>query len=82
MKKLVPARELPAGSRYTAIGQFNMDVEFFVASPAGTPRHTLRYGGFNNSRVPEYQDLLHLQQPGDGAYYVAIFPRPLPGTKP
>ncbi|MGD0092136.1 MAG: hypothetical protein ABSE73_19655, partial [Planctomycetota bacterium] len=74
--KLLPARELPAGNRYTAIGQFEMDVEFFVASPAGTPRHTLRYGGPDNSRVPEYEDLLHLQQPGDGAYYVAIFPRP------
>lgn len=73
---LLPARELPAGSRYTAIGQLNMDVEFFVASPAATPRHTLRYGGLDNNRVPEYQDLLHLQQPGDGAYYVAIFPRP------
>lgn len=74
--QLMPARELPAGDRYTAIGQFDMDVEYFVASPANTPRHTLRYGGNDNSRVPEYQDLLHLQQPGDGAYYVAIFPRP------
>jgi hypothetical protein len=74
--KLLPARELPAGPRYTAIGQFDMDVEFFIASPADTPRHTLRYGGPDNSRVPEYQDLLHLQQPGDGAYYLAVFPRP------
>jgi hypothetical protein len=81
--KLLPARELPAGRRYTAIGQFDMDVEFFIAAPiasdghpADTPRHTLRYGGPDNSRVPEYQDLLHLQQPGDGAYYLAIFPRP------
>ncbi len=75
-EKLLPARELPAGDRYTAVGQFDMDVEYFVASPANTPRHTLRYGGNDNSRVPEYQDLLHLQQPGDGSYYVAIFPRP------
>ena len=74
--KLLPARELPAGARYTAIGQFDMDVEYFVASPADTPRHTLRYGGPDNNRVPEHQDLLHLQQPGDGAYYLAIFPRP------
>ena len=28
------------------------------------------------NRIPEYQDLLHLQLPGDGAYYVALFPRP------
>ena len=74
--KLLPARELPAGNRYTAIGQFDMDIEFFIASPAGTPRHTLRYGGPDNSRVPEYEDLLHLQQPGDSAYYLAVFPRP------
>ena len=25
--------------------------------------------------IPEYQDLLHLQMPGDGVYYVAFFPR-------
>ncbi len=73
---LMPARELPAGDRYTAVGQFDMDVEYFVANPAATPRHTLRYGGSDYRNVPEYQDLLHLQQPGDGAYYVAIFPRP------
>jgi hypothetical protein len=24
---------------------------------------------------PEYQDLLHLQMPGDGAYFVAFYPR-------
>ncbi len=53
-----------------------MDVEYFIASPANTPRHTLRYGGPDNSRVPEYEDLLHLQLPGDGTYYVAMFPRP------
>ncbi len=74
-KKMLPARKLPPGSRYTAVGQRGMDLEYFVASPAGTPRHTLRYGGAR-VRVPEYQDLLHLQQPGDGAYYLALFPRP------
>jgi hypothetical protein len=73
-----PARELPAGSRYTALGQYGVDVEYLVAAPADTPRHTLRYGGPNggNAQIPEYQDLLHLQRPGDGAYYVALFPRP------
>jgi hypothetical protein len=75
-----PARALPAGDRYTAAGWFGVDAEFFVASPAGTPRHTLRYGGVTQKRE-EYMDLLHLQQPGDGAYYVAVFPRPR-GEKP
>lgn len=73
----LPARELPAGDRYTALGQFDMDVEYFVASPAATPRHTLRYGGmWAGNRVPEWQDLLHLQQPGDGVYYIVVYPRP------
>ncbi len=72
-----PARELPPGNRYTAVGQFGMDVEYFIASPADTPRHTLRWGGtWAGNRVPEYQDLLHLQMPGDGAYVVVLFPRP------
>jgi hypothetical protein len=69
------ARRLPQHQRYTAIGQFGMDVEYFVANPVHTPRHTLRYGG-EFRRVPEYQDLLHLQLSDDGAYYVAIYPRP------
>ena len=79
-----PVRDLPAGSRYTALGQFDVDVEYFVASPADTPRHTLRYGGPNggNANIPEYQDLLHLQLPGDGAYYVALFPHPCPVAAP
>ena len=73
-----PVRELPMSNRYTALGQFDVDVEYFIARPAATPRHTLRFGGPNgsNARIPEWQDLLHLQMPGDGAYYVAIFPRP------
>jgi hypothetical protein len=56
-------------------------VEYYIASPVDTPRHTLRWGTefvFENSNKlpkPEYQDLLHLQQPGDGVYYVAFFPR-------
>ena len=73
----LPARALPPGDRYTALGQFGMDVEYFVVSPAKTPRHTLRYGGmWAGNRIPEYQDLLHLQLPGDGAYCVAVYPRP------
>ncbi|MHB9025505.1 MAG: hypothetical protein ACYC7E_15270 [Armatimonadota bacterium] len=76
-----PARELPAGDRYTAIGQCGVDIEYFIASPVGTPRSTLRYGGMAQQSVPEYQDLLHLQSPGDGAYYVVLFPR-LSGETP
>jgi hypothetical protein len=70
----VPARKLPRSDRYTALGQFGVDLEFFVAAPAASPRHTLRYGGELYGR-PEYQDLLHLQLSGDGAYYVALLPR-------
>jgi len=67
------------GDRFTALGQFGMDLEYYVASPAGTPRHTLRYGLKPSAAdVPaffEYQDLLQLTLPGDGSYYVAMFPR-------
>ena len=67
------------GDRFTAVGQFGMDLEYYVASPAGTPRHTLRYGltpsAADVPRFSEYQDLLQLTLPGDGSYYVALFPR-------
>ena len=76
---ICPARELH-GDRFTAIGQLGVDVEYYIASPLGTPRHTLRWGTdlynwANKLKVPEYQDLLHLQMPGDGAYFVAFYPR-------
>ncbi|MHB9023895.1 MAG: hypothetical protein ACYC7E_06915 [Armatimonadota bacterium] len=78
--EILPARELK-GDRFTAIGQLGVDVEYYIASPTNTPRHTLRWGTdmitstTNKLAVPEYQDLLHLQMPGDGVYYVAFFPR-------
>lgn len=76
--KILPARAL-TGDRFTAIGQFGVDVEYFIASPTDTPRHTLRWGNkYTYSPVngfEEYHDLLHLQLPGDGAYFVAFFPR-------
>lgn len=77
--KILPAREL-TGDRFTAIGQLGVDVEYYIASPSDTPRHTLRWGTdmfdwANRLAEPEYQDLLHLQMPGDGAYFVAFFPR-------
>ncbi|MHB9023900.1 MAG: hypothetical protein ACYC7E_06940 [Armatimonadota bacterium] len=78
--KILPARELK-GDRFTVLGQLGVDVEYYIASPSDTPRHTLRWGTefvFQNSnklQQPEYQDLLHLQLPGDGTYFVAFFPR-------
>jgi hypothetical protein len=62
------------GDRFTAIGQHGVDLEFFVAGPSNTPRHTLRCGEKYGGQTVQ-QDLLHLQSPGDGAYYVALFPR-------
>lgn len=72
-EKVLPARELPASNRYTAIGQFGVDVDYYIAGPTDSPRSTVRFGG-KYANVPEYQDSLHLQQAGDGAYFVAIFP--------
>ncbi len=77
--KILPARELK-GDRFTAIGQFDVDVEYYVASPSGTPRHTLRWVNYmwdpgTKLKDPEPQDLLHLQMPGEGAYFVAFYPR-------
>jgi len=76
--RIVEPRELK-GDRFTAVGQFGVDVEYYIASPADTPRHTLRWGTtYNYSPIggfTEYQDMLHLQMAGDGAYFVALFPR-------
>jgi len=83
--KITPLREL-RGNRFTALGQFELDLDYYVASPLDTPRYTLRYGttgsayaigGFN-----EFQDLLHLQLPDDGSYFVAMFPRPRAESPP
>ena len=78
--KTTDPRQLPRSDRYTAAGQFDVDVEFYIAEPTDTPRHTLRFGvpihvypdltGFQ-----EFQDLLHLQRPDDGAYFIVIYPR-------
>jgi len=74
------ARKL-TGDRFTAAGDFAMDIEYYVAAPADgkdTPRHTLRWGdaySYPINGFREYMDLLHLQLPTDGHYFVAIFPR-------
>lgn len=66
-----------AGDRFTALGQWGVDLDYYIAAPRDTPRHTLRWG--TRYHIPmqhaEFQDLLHLQLPGDGVYYVALFPR-------
>ena len=58
------------GDRFTAIGQSDLDTEYFVALPKRTPRHTLRFGDRH-----EHMDLLHLQLHKAGAYFVALYPR-------
>lgn len=87
--KRIPVDEtltMLTGNQFTAKGQFNRDLDYFVASPADTLRHTLRHG-FD---APQYavlrgfrceQDLLHLQLPGDGTYFVALVPH-APGESP
>lgn len=86
-QQILPARRLE-GDRFTARGQFGVHMEYFVASPTDTPRHTLRWGttyephrsswhplSMLRDNYAEYRDLLHLQLPGDGAYFVAFYPR-------
>ena len=67
-------------NHYATIGQFGVDLDYYIASPLGTPRNTLRHaydapamGAVSGFRCE--QDLLHLQMPGDGAYFVALVPR-------
>jgi len=78
-RSIVPPRQLPQSDRYTALGQYGVDVEFYIATPTDTPRHTLRFGLEHNyntlHRYWEHQDLLHLQRPDDGSYFVVIYPR-------
>ncbi|MFW6059792.1 MAG: hypothetical protein ACODAQ_06395, partial [Phycisphaeraceae bacterium] len=65
------------GDRFTALGKYDVDVEYFVALPRDTPRQTARLGVSYHIPEPhdQYQDLLHLQRPGAGDYLVVIFPR-------
>ena len=75
--KLMPARTLP-GDRFTSVGRFDVDVEYFVALPQGTPRSTVRWGyetKYDTREWSEYQDMLHLQLASDGVYFVAFYPR-------
>ncbi|HEY3416484.1 MAG TPA: hypothetical protein VGM23_06345, partial [Armatimonadota bacterium] len=72
--KSLDARQLPQGDRYTALGQQGVDVDYYIAAPTNTPRYTLRFGHGYYYFYTEYQDLLHLQLPGDGAYFVLLYP--------
>ncbi len=71
----VDAREIE-GDRFTAVGQLGVDIEYYIAAPTDTPRHTLRWGHRYYYHYSEYQDMLHLQLPGAGVYFVAYYPRP------
>lgn len=73
----VPARRL-AGNRFTAVGRFHVDLEYYVAAPAQPEAWTMRFGhDYRDYSVAghDYRDLLQLRQQGDGDYFVAMFPR-------
>jgi len=76
-KTSVPAHRL-SGDRFTAVGQFDVDVEYYIASPSDTERWTMRWGQrYVDYGVVgwDYRDLLQLRLDGDGDYFVAMFPR-------
>ena len=72
-----PAHRLQ-GDRFTAVGRFNVDVEYYIASPTDTARWTMRWGqryvDYGVAGV-DYRDLLQLRLDGDGEYFVVMFPR-------
>jgi len=76
-KRAVPAHTL-AGDRFTAVGRFNVDIDYYVASPRDTERWTMRMGQRYvdySVQGEDYRDLLQLRLNGDGEYLVVIFPR-------
>lgn len=80
----LPTRQLPQSSRYTGVGQFGVDVDYFITSPTQTPRYTTRWTSkmpknYNNisEGLRDTQDALILSLPKGGAYHVVIFPRRL-----
>jgi hypothetical protein len=66
------------GDRFTAVGPFGVDVEYYIASPRDTERWTMRWGqryvdyGVQGN---DFRDLLQLRLEGDGDYFVVMFPR-------
>ena len=77
--KIAPLRPL-RGDRFTAVGQFGVDVDYYIASPAEGPRYTLRYGlqggAYGTYGYAEYQDLLYLQREGGWC----VLRRPVPAS--
>jgi hypothetical protein len=76
-KKRLAARQLH-GDRFTAIGQFDVDLEYYIASPRDTQRWTMRWGHpyvDYSVQGEDYRDLLQLRMDGAGDYHVVMFPR-------
>ncbi|TVS20757.1 MAG: hypothetical protein EA424_02365, partial [Planctomycetaceae bacterium] len=73
----VAARQL-TGDRFTAVGPFDVDLEYYIASPGDTDRWTMRWGQRYvdyGVQGDDYRDLLQLRLDGDGDYFVVMFPR-------
>ncbi|NQU09686.1 hypothetical protein HQ590_02760, partial [bacterium] len=67
-----------AGNRFTGLGPFGVDLEYYVASPADARPWTMRWGqSYVDYAVAgdDYRDLLQLRLDGDGDYFVVMFPR-------
>ena len=76
-KTPVAARRI-SGDRFTAVGQFDVDLEYHIASPRDTERWTMRWGqAYVDYSVQgeDFRDLLQLRLDGEGEYFVAMFPR-------
>ncbi len=76
-KTSVPAHPLE-GDRLTALGQYGVDVEYYIADPIDTERWTMRWGHrYVDYAVQgeDYRDLLQLRLAGEGEYFVVMFPR-------
>ncbi|MHC4401735.1 MAG: hypothetical protein ACYTG0_18850 [Planctomycetota bacterium] len=66
------------GDRFTAVGRFNVDIDYYIAAPLQTERWTMRWGQrYVDYSVTgeDYRDLLQLRLEGDGDYFVVMFPR-------
>jgi hypothetical protein len=76
-KKPIAARQIH-GDRFTAIGQFDVDLEYYIANPRDTQRWTMRWGHpyvDYSVQGEDYRDLLQLRLDGAGDYHVVMFPR-------
>ncbi len=83
-KAASPSRSL-TGRQFTAIGQYGVDLDFFVLDPIDPNGFTLRWETAM-VRAPDVglkqvQDLVQLRLPGAGGYTVVVIPR-IQGTLP